>query len=269
MRTRFCVPVWIIQGRALNAGSPSLGSQVARPQLVYTTQCVRACGKPYGLRSPEPPSVNSTGYVIVTPAAACDAMRCLPSAWGDESLVARHVEMQAGRRWSRGTRKRRPASGSHRLGIDVRTAGCREPVGEPLRVVRCHLDLRVRTLPAQLAAIQPTGWRLNRLSQGPRTEILRLLVEGVSLRSITRITGCSINTATKLLVDAGKACAACHDEHVRGLRLTRRIQVDEIWSFVYAKEKNVRSAKKSPQGAGDAWTWTGHWTPTTSCWCRG
>ena len=42
----------------------------------------------------------------------------------------------------------------------MRTAGCREPVGEPLRVVRCHLDLRVRTLPAQLAAIQPTGWRL-------------------------------------------------------------------------------------------------------------
>ena len=86
--------------------------------------------------------------------------------------------------------------------------------------------------------------------------ILRLLVEGVSLRSVTRIADCSINTATKLLVDAGKACAAYHDDHVRDLRLTRRIQVDEIWAFIYAKEKNVRYAKKAPPGAGDAWTWT-------------
>ena len=97
---------------------------------------------------------------------------------------------------------------------------------------------------------------MNRLSRARRTDILRLLVEGVSLRSITRITGCSINTATKLLVDAGTACAAYHDEHVRDLRLTRRVQVDEIWSYVYAKEKNVRFAKKPPPEAGDAWTWT-------------
>ena len=63
-------------------------------------------------------------------------------------------------------------------------------------------------------------------------------------------------TVTKLLVDAGKACAAYHDEHVRNLRKTRRIQVDEIWAFTYAKEKNVRYAKKAPPGAGDTWTWT-------------
>lgn len=78
----------------------------------------------------------------------------------------------------------------------------------------------------------------------------------MSLRSVTRIAACSINTVTKLLIDAAKACAAYHDEHVRGLRLTRRVQVDEIWSFVYAKKKNVRFAKKAPPGAGDAWTWT-------------
>lgn len=67
---------------------------------------------------------------------------------------------------------------------------------------------------------------MNRLSSEGRTNILRQLVEGVSLRSVTRIADCSINTATKLLVDAGKACAAYHDEHLRDLRLTRRIQVD-------------------------------------------
>ena len=97
---------------------------------------------------------------------------------------------------------------------------------------------------------------MNRLSHEKRTNILRQLVEGVSLRSVTRIADCSINTVTKLLVTAGKACAEYHDEHVRGLDRTRRVQVDEIWAFVYAKEKNVRFAKKAPPGAGDAWTWT-------------
>ena len=97
---------------------------------------------------------------------------------------------------------------------------------------------------------------MNRLSHARRTEILRLLVEGVSLRSVTRIADCSINTATKLLVDAGKACAAYHDEHVRDLRLTRRVQVDEVWAFIYAKQAHVERAKKAPPGAGDAWTWT-------------
>ena len=98
---------------------------------------------------------------------------------------------------------------------------------------------------------------MNRLSRERRTNILRQLVEGVSLRSVTRIADCSINTATKLLVDAGRACAEFHDKHVRDLRLTRRIQVDEIWSFVYAKQKNVPYlSKKAPPEAGDAWTWT-------------
>jgi IS1 family transposase len=72
---------------------------------------------------------------------------------------------------------------------------------------------------------------------------------------VTRLTGASKNTVTKLLVDAGKACAAYHDEHVRGLT-SKRIQVDEIWTFTYAKAKNVAAAKAAPEGAGDTWTWT-------------
>ena len=81
-------------------------------------------------------------------------------------------------------------------------------------------------------------------------------VEGMSMRSITRITGVSINTVAKLLDDAGDACAAYHHEHVRGIRGHRRVECDEIWSFVYAKERAVRHAKAAPDGAGDAWTFT-------------
>lgn len=96
---------------------------------------------------------------------------------------------------------------------------------------------------------------MNRLSTAKRATILQMLVEGSSLRSISRVTGASINTVTKLLVDAGRACIEYHDEHVRGVK-ARRIQVDEIWQFVYAKARNVEKAKKAPAGAGDAWTWT-------------
>ena len=97
---------------------------------------------------------------------------------------------------------------------------------------------------------------MNKLSVAKRSQILSMLVEGMSMRSITRITGASINTVAKLLTDAGDACAAYHDEHVRGITGYRRIECDEIWSFVYAKNKNVPLAKKPPEGAGDAWTWT-------------
>ena len=85
--------------------------------------------------------------------------------------------------------------------------------------------------------------------------ILNMLVEGMSLRSVSRIAGVSINTVSKLLADAGEACAAYHDECVREVK-AGRIQCDEIWSFVYPKRKNVRTAKAAPEGAGDAWTWT-------------
>ena len=75
------------------------------------------------------------------------------------------------------------------------------------------------------------------------------------MRSISRITGVSINTVSKLLVDAGEACAAFHDEAVRNVA-AKRIQCDEIWSFVAAKQKNVKHMKAPIEGAGDVWTWT-------------
>jgi IS1 family transposase len=76
------------------------------------------------------------------------------------------------------------------------------------------------------------------------------------MRSISRVCDVSINTVTKLLVDAGNACAAYHDKQVRGVK-AKRVQCDEIWSFCYAKSKNVRSSKAPVEGAGDVWTWTG------------
>lgn len=97
---------------------------------------------------------------------------------------------------------------------------------------------------------------MNKLSSADRARILHLLCEGQSIRAITRLTGASKNTITKLLVDAGQACMAYHDAHVRNVK-ARRIQVDEIWSFTYAKAKNGKSAKAAPDGAGDTWTWTG------------
>ena len=96
---------------------------------------------------------------------------------------------------------------------------------------------------------------MNRLSNEDRAKILHLLCEGMSIRAITRLTGASKNTVSKLLIDAGKACAAYHDANVRNVTAAR-VQVDEIWSFTYAKQKNVAAAKEAPEGAGDTWTWT-------------
>lgn len=96
---------------------------------------------------------------------------------------------------------------------------------------------------------------MNKLPLAKRAQILTLLCEGSSMRSVERITGCSINTVSKLLIDAGKACATFHDEQVRNVP-SKRIQCDEIWSFTYAKAKNVAGAKAAPDQAGDLWTWT-------------
>ncbi len=96
---------------------------------------------------------------------------------------------------------------------------------------------------------------MNKLSSVDRARILHLLCEGSSIRSVTRLMNVGKNTVIRLMIDAGKACAAFHDEHVRGVR-AKRIQCDEIWSFTYAKQKNVATAKAAPDGAGDTWTWT-------------
>ena len=93
------------------------------------------------------------------------------------------------------------------------------------------------------------------LDHKARSQILHLLCEGNSIRSVTRLKGASKNTVIKLLVDAGKACMAFHDANVHNVK-AKRVQVDEIWSFTYAKQKNVAAAKAAPNGAGDTWTWT-------------
>ena len=64
-----------------------------------------------------------------------------------------------------------------------------------------------------------------------------------------------VNTVTKLMIEAGEACAAYHDKAVRNVTASK-VQCDEIWAFCYAKEKNVERAKAAPRGAGDVWTWT-------------
>jgi IS1 family transposase len=96
---------------------------------------------------------------------------------------------------------------------------------------------------------------MNKLDTKARVQILTMLCEGSSMRSVSRVTGVSFNTVVKLLVDAGKLCAAFHDERVRNVK-SQRVQCDEIWSFSYAKAKNVSRAKAAPEGAGDVWTWT-------------
>jgi IS1 family transposase len=85
--------------------------------------------------------------------------------------------------------------------------------------------------------------------------ILSMLIEGMSMRAISRTVGVSINTVSKLLVEAGEACAAYYDETVRDVT-AQHVQCDEIWSFCYAKEKNIAAAKAASEGAVDVWTWT-------------
>jgi hypothetical protein len=96
---------------------------------------------------------------------------------------------------------------------------------------------------------------MKKLAPADRARILHLLCEGSSIRAVTRLTGTSKNTVIKLMIDAGKACAAYHDEHVRGVK-SQRVQCDEIWSFCYAKAKSVPTAKRQDLAYGDVWTWT-------------
>ena len=97
--------------------------------------------------------------------------------------------------------------------------------------------------------------RMNKLPIEKRVQILHMLVEGSSMRSISRVVGVSINTVTKLLVDAGKACQDYHDATVQNVYATR-VEADEIWSFCYSKQKNVPGVVGRPDYAGDVWTWT-------------
>src|SRR3954452_14558337 len=96
---------------------------------------------------------------------------------------------------------------------------------------------------------------MNKLPSETRVQILGMMVEGMSMRAIARLTGASKNTIVKFLREAGEACARYQDEHLRNLTC-KRIQVDEIWSFVGMKQKNVPAARKGEFGVGDVWTWT-------------
>jgi len=97
---------------------------------------------------------------------------------------------------------------------------------------------------------------MNRLSLQDRARILHCLVEGNSRRAAARMVDVSINTVTKLLVDVGTACDIYQNEKLRKLPC-KRVQCDEIWSFVSMKEKNVPAERRGNIGIGDVYTWTG------------
>lgn len=94
---------------------------------------------------------------------------------------------------------------------------------------------------------------MNKLSIEKKAQIINLLVEGNSLRATSRICDVSINTVTKLLVEVGAACEKFHHETVVNIN-SKRVQCDEIWSFIYSKEKNIPEGMEDV--AGDVWTWT-------------
>jgi IS1 family transposase len=95
---------------------------------------------------------------------------------------------------------------------------------------------------------------MNRLDTARQVQVVKCLCEGMSVRGTSRLTGIAKNTIVNLLVEMGEACARLHDHKVRGIK-AKRIQCDEIWSFVGAKQKNV-SAEQMAAGWGDVWTWT-------------
>jgi hypothetical protein len=95
---------------------------------------------------------------------------------------------------------------------------------------------------------------MNRLATDKRTAVIAALVEGVSINATCRMTGVAKHTVLKLLKDMGCAAAAYHNDHVRNLRV-RRVQADEIWAFVYGKDKNL-TMEQVQAGAGSVWTWT-------------
>lgn len=95
---------------------------------------------------------------------------------------------------------------------------------------------------------------MNKPPRSDRAQIIRLLAEGNSMRSTSRIADVAINTVTKLLIDPGRVCSEFQDQTLRDLPC-RRLQLDEIWAFSYCKQRRVPLAKKAPEDIGDLWTW--------------
>jgi IS1 family transposase len=110
---------------------------------------------------------------------------------------------------------------------------------------------------------------MNKLSVAKRVQILRCLVDGNSIRATARLVDVSINSVVKLLIAAGNACSEYQDKALRNLKC-KRIQCDEIWSFVGCKEKNATPEHKA-KGHGDVWTWTAidAETKLVPCWYIG
>lgn len=96
---------------------------------------------------------------------------------------------------------------------------------------------------------------MNRLNNKDRANILKMICEGMGINAACRISGASKNTVLKLLADVGSVSAAYLDESIKGLK-SKRVECDEVWSFCYAKQKNVAAATNAPEEAGDVWTWT-------------
>jgi IS1 family transposase len=111
---------------------------------------------------------------------------------------------------------------------------------------------------------------MNRLDSTSRAMVVRCLVEGNSIRATVRLTGAAKNTVVKLLVEVGAACAKFMDEKMRDLPC-KRLQADEIWSFVYAKQRNVTAKIAEERIAGDVWTWVAIDADTklVPCWMLG
>ena len=96
---------------------------------------------------------------------------------------------------------------------------------------------------------------MNRLTTKERAQVVAALVEGASINSTVRMTGISKPTILKLIADLGKACKNYQDKHLRNLTC-RRVQADEIWSFCFAKDKNLPARLRGKFGFGSVWTWT-------------
>lgn len=114
------------------------------------------------------------------------------------------------------------------------------------------------------------GEQMNKLPLAKRAQIIGMLVEGMSLRAASRLADVSINTVTKLLIDVGMACADYQNHAMRSLPC-KRVQCDEIWAFVGAKEKNADPELKAKGLQGDVWTWTAICADTKliPCWAVG
>ncbi len=111
---------------------------------------------------------------------------------------------------------------------------------------------------------------MNNLPMERQTQVISALVEGNSIRATVRMTGVAKDTVLKLLAKVGQACAEYQDKAFRNLTC-KRIQCDEIWSFCYAKDKNVPEELRGKFGYGDVWTWTALCAETklVPCWLVG